>query len=47
MSNNPAIVRRTFLGMSGFAAQTSNASNASGVKVEKDVVADAAGHSGQ
>ena len=50
MSNNPPIVRRTFLGMSGaaalghsvsgvgFAAQTSNTSNASGVKVEKDVV---------
>jgi len=43
MSNNLPIVRRTFLGMSGaaalgFAAQTSNTSNASGVKVEKDVV---------
>jgi acetyl esterase/lipase len=50
MSNNLPIVRRTFLGMSGaaalghsvsafgFAPQTSNTSNASGVKVEKDVV---------
>src|SRR5712691_2601510 len=50
MSNNSPIVRRTFLGMSsaaalghsltapGFAAQTSKTSNASGVKVEKDVV---------
>src|SRR6266849_3968261 len=50
MSNNLPIVRRTFLGMSGtaalghsvsrvgFAAQTSNTFNASGVKVEKDVV---------
>jgi acetyl esterase/lipase len=42
MSNNLPIVRRTFLGMSGAAAlaaaQTSNTSNASGVKVEKDVV---------
>jgi len=37
------MVRRTFLGMSGaaalgFAAQTSNTSNASAIKVEKDVV---------
>jgi acetyl esterase/lipase len=50
MSNNLPIVRRTFLGMSGaaalghtvsavgFAAQTSHTSDASGVKVEKDVV---------
>jgi acetyl esterase/lipase len=50
MSNNPPIVRRTFLGISGaaalghavsplgFAAQASNTSNAAGVKVEKDVV---------
>src|ERR1700686_2455640 len=45
MSNNLPIVRRTFLGMSGAAAlgleataQTSHTSNASGVKVEKDVV---------
>ncbi|MDP9114583.1 MAG: alpha/beta hydrolase [Acidobacteriota bacterium] len=50
MSNNLPIVRRTFLRMSGaaalghsvsgigFAAQTSNTINASGVKVEKDVV---------
>src|ERR1700730_15755808 len=50
MSNNLPIVRRTFLGMSGaaalghsvsafgFAPQTSNTSNASGVKVEKDAV---------
>jgi acetyl esterase/lipase len=49
MPNNLPIVRRTFLGMSGaalghspsafgFAAQTSNTYNASGVKVEKDVV---------
>jgi acetyl esterase/lipase len=41
MPNNLPMVRRTFLGMSGaaaLAAQTSNLSNASGVKVEKDVV---------
>jgi acetyl esterase/lipase len=43
MSNNLPIVRRTFLGMSGaaafgFAAQTSNKSNSSGIRVEKDVV---------
>lgn len=48
MSNKFPIVRRTFLGVSGaaalghslsaFAAQSSNSSNASGVKVEKDVV---------
>src|SRR6202166_3259574 len=43
MSSNLPIVRRTFLGMSGtaalgLAAQTSNTSKASGVKVEKDVV---------
>ena len=41
MPNNLPMVRRTFLGMSGaaaLAAQTSNTSNASGVKVEKDVV---------
>src|SRR5437879_11784912 len=41
MSNNLPMVRRTFLGMSGaaaLAAQTSNTSNASGIKVEKDVV---------
>src|ERR1700746_1462624 len=50
MSNNLPIVRRTLLRMSGaaalghslnpfgLAAQSSNTSNASGVKVEKDVV---------
>jgi acetyl esterase/lipase len=43
MSNHLPIVRRTFLGMGaaagfGFAAQTSNPSAPSGVKVEKDVV---------
>jgi acetyl esterase/lipase len=43
MSYNLPIVRRTFLGMTGaaavgLAAQTSKAPNASGVKVEKDVV---------
>ena len=41
MSINLPMVRRTFLGMSGaaaLAAQTSNTSDASGVKVEKDVV---------
>src|SRR5580693_5671465 len=50
MSYNLQIIRRTFLGMSGaaalgrsvsglgFAAQTTNTFNASGVKVEKDVV---------
>ena len=42
MSTKLPIVRRTFLGMSGAAAlaaaQTSNTSNASGVKVEKNVV---------
>src|SRR5947209_15974805 len=48
MSNNLPIVRRTFLGVSAAAlghavspvafAQTASASNASGVKVEKDVV---------
>src|SRR5260370_14937406 len=41
MSNNLPMVRRTFLGMSGaaaLAAQPSNTSNSSGVKVEKDVV---------
>jgi acetyl esterase/lipase len=43
MSYNLPIVRRTFLGMTGaaaveLAAQTSKTPNASGVKVEKDVV---------
>src|SRR5215472_11063688 len=48
MSKQFPIVRRTFLGVSGaaalghsfsaFAAQSSNSSSASGVKVEKDVV---------
>src|ERR1700730_8030885 len=41
MSYNLPIVRRTFLGMGGaaaLAAQTSTPSQASGVKLEKDVV---------
>jgi len=41
MPNNLPMVRRTFLGMSGaaaLAAQTSTTSNASSIKVEKDVV---------
>src|SRR5246127_3066242 len=42
MSQNLSIVRRSFLGMSGAAAlgyaQTSNTSDASGIKMEKDVV---------
>jgi hypothetical protein len=48
MPYNLPIVRRTFLGMTGaaglgLAVQTSKAPNASGIKVEKDVVVGKAG----